>query len=547
MRLVATDRTARAAGLHQGQSLSDARAICPALVAREADHGFLRVVFERLADWHANVSPIVAVLEDERPYGDLVLDITGVGHLFGGERALLDMVVARLASFGYAAEGAIAPSVGGAWALSHFAPGVIAGEKDQARPSPLPWGRGRTLSPKGEGDERQGGGDPRHPNIVSLPSPPLGHPRDQGSGRVFDAIVSARNDAPSPVAETAGGPIEALLAPLPVAGLRLDAQTITDLRQMGLKRIGQLYHRDRRGLLARFGETLLLRLDQALGLVDEKLTPRLPVPARYVDRKFAEPIGLIDDVLLAVADLSHRLSGQLQGEGAGAQTFHLLLSRVDHQLMHLAVNAARATRDADHIARLFANRVERLTGDFDAGFGIEMIRLMASSVSDLGETHVSSLVGGGDADALDRLYDRMASRLGSAAVLRLKPLDSHIPERAVRLEPMVARTEDGPEATAPVGVPRPLRLLPSPEPVKVIAEVPDGPPARMVWRRIGYRFLKAAGPERIGVEWWNPGEGALTRDYYSCEDDEGRRFWLFREGLYDETAAPRWFLHGLFG
>ncbi len=193
-------------------------------------------------------------------------------------------------------------------------------------------------------------------------------------------------------------------------------------------------------LLARFGGRLLLRLDQALGLADEKLDPRLPVPERYTDRKFAEPIGLIDDVLMAVDDLSHRLSGQLQGEGAGAQTFHLLMFRVDHEVMHLAVNAARATRDAGHIARLFANRIDKLIADFDAGFGIEMIRLMASSVSELDETHAGSFFGGGDAQALDKLYDRMASRLGAASVLRLKPRDSHIPERAAGLEPLVART-----------------------------------------------------------------------------------------------------------
>ena len=38
-----------------------------------------------------------------------------------------------------------------------------------------------------------------------------------------------------------------------------------------------------------------------------------------------------------------------------------------------------------------------------------------------------------------------------------------------------------------------------------------------------------------------------TRDYYLVEDEAGRRFWLYREGLYGrETAAPRWFVHGLF-
>ncbi len=537
--------------------------MCPELVAREADHAFFAATFARLGDWHANVSPIVAVMDGERPYGDLMVDITGTGHLFGGEKALLDRVLARLSGFGYTAEGAIAPSIGSAWALAHYAPGVIAKEDDDAEmvaPSPLPRGRGRreasgegafagaskdpltpTLFPRGEGTGRH------HPNVVSLPGPPLGHPREQGSGRVFDAIAEAQQEVMPRIAETTGNDVATLLAPLPVAALRLDADMVMALRQMGLKRIGQLYGRERRGLVARFGETLLRRLDQALGVIDEKLVPRLPVPERFVETKFAEPIGLMNDVVLSVTDLSHRLAGQLQGEGAGAQTFHLLLFRIDHQVMRLAVNAARATRDADHIARLFANRIDKLAMDFDAGFGIEMIRLMASSVARLDETMAGSFLGQKDAEALDRLYDRMASRLGSDAVLRLKPLDSHIPERAVTLEPVVARTADKPEAAVPAEAPRPLRLLPAPEPVKVIAEVPDGPPARMVWRRIGYRFLKASGPERIGVEWWQPGQGALTRDYYNCEDDEGRRFWLFRDGLYDETEAPRWFLHGLFG
>ena len=537
MRLAAVDAAARAAGLGIGLSLSDARALCPGLIAREIDHGFLGAMFARLADWHANLSPIVAINADERPYGDLMIDITGVSHLFGGERALLDMACDRLAGFGYAAEGAIASSIGAAWALAHYAPGTIAeAEENDA----VLFGRGAAgLRVAHRATSR---------SAADLPPPPLGHPRDQGSGRVFDAIAAAQDGAPPQIGAAEGRDIAALLAPLPVAALRLDADQVMALRQMGFKRIGQLYARERRGMLARFGGELLLRLDQALGLIDEKLTPRLPVPERYVDRKFAEPIGLIDDVLLSVDDLAHRIAGQLQGEGMGAQTFHLLLFRVDHQVMHLAVNAARATRDAGHIARLFANRIERLVADFDAGFGIEMIRLMASSVSDLSEAHASNFLGGGAADDLDRLYDRMSSRLGAGSVLRLKPLNSHIPERASRLEPMVARTEDSPDALPPAEAPRPLRLLPNPEPVEVIAEVPDGPPARMVWRRIGYRFLKASGPERIGVEWWCPGEGALTRDYYSCEDDEGRRFWLFREGLYaSETESPRWFMHGLFG
>src|SRR5690606_10310027 len=117
--------------------------------------------------------------------------------------------------------------------------------------------------------------------------------------------------------------------------------------------------------------------------------------------------------------------------------------------------------------------------------------------------------------------------------------------------------------------PRPLRLLPQPEPITVIAEVPDAPPSRMIWRRVGYSFVSASGPERLGADWQHAGvrltltaesavapapeagprryvEGEETRDYYVAEDEGGRRFWLFRLGVLGIAAAPRRFLHGVF-
>ena len=94
----------------------------------------------------------------------------------------------------------------------------------------------------------------------------------------------------------------------------------------------------------------------------------------------------------------------------------------------------------------------------------------------------------------------------------------------------------------------------------MLAEVPDGPPFRFRWRRTQHRVARAEGPERIAPEWWRLKSGALhggrTRDYWRVEDMEGRRFWLFRHGLYDEpqngetqvgsVRMPGWFLHGLF-
>lgn len=500
MRLVALDHSASVNGLFIGQSLSDARAVCPNIEAVEIDRGFTEQTFADFSDWHSNASPIVAILTDQAAYGDLVLDITGVSHLFGTEPDMLDKLQDRLTRLGFTVAGAIAPTIGAAWALAHFNPGVIVGSE----------------------------------------------------------------------------PADAL-ANLPVAALRLSDEQADGLNQMGLKQVGQLYGRNRRALTARFGASLVIRLDQALGDIEERLVPRLPATDYYSERRFAEPIGLMDDVLMTARDLALRLASQLEGDGLGAQTYHLFLYLTDHKVLTMAVNAARATRNVEHIISLFVHRAERLAGEYDAGFGIDMIRMVASSLSPLDATQIGAFETNDSTD-LDHLYDRMASRLGPLAVVRSKFVNSHIPEQAIRFEPAVAPTPDDPAATPDPSLKRPLRVLPNPEPITVtLAEVPDGPPPSMVWRRVKYRFLKTSGPERIGAEWWQSPEGLSiaveaeprkieitrgeetaekhfdlvrlpisSRDYFVAEDDGGRRFWLFREGLYGGPEEPRWYLHGFF-
>lgn len=491
MRLAALDIRAEARGLFPGQALSDARAMCPGLVAREMDWACTRYAFEELAHWHANASPVVAVIRDWADFGDLVLDITGVTHLFGGAAAMLDRLTARLRRQGIAAQGAVAPSVGAALALSHYAAGTVIEDFDP--PSRL------------------------------TPTLPAGIPPRRGEGW-----------------------LEAALADLPVAALRLDAERIAGLRQMGLKSIGQLYGRDRAGLRARFGADVLKRLDQALGHIEERLDPLVPVMDFRASRQCAEPLVLADDVLAAADDLAERLAGQLGAAGQGAQGFHLELFRADHKVMRLSVNAARATRDAGHVKSLIANRIDRLRTGFDAGFGIEALRLSASAATPLDAAQAGVFGAPDGAADIGRLVDRLASRLGPQAVLRSKYVNTHIPERAVVLEPaVVLERMDAAACPAPDAL-RPVRLLPAPEEIRVMAEAPDAPPALMEWRHRVYRFARAAGPERIAAEWWRPDAAQPVRDYYSGEDGTGRRFWLFRLGLYGTGTPPRWFLHGLF-
>jgi protein ImuB len=96
--------------------------------------------------------------------------------------------------------------------------------------------------------------------------------------------------------------------------------------------------------------------------------------------------------------------------------------------------------------------------------------------------------------------------------------------------------------------PRPIQLFEPPEPVEAFWLLPDDPPFRFMWRRRRHRVMRADGPERIADEWWRPGasgEVDAIRDYYRVEDEEGRRFWLYRAGLHG-GGKPRWFVHGIF-
>ena len=84
-----------------------------------------------------------------------------------------------------------------------------------------------------------------------------------------------------------------------------------------------------------------------------------------------------------------------------------------------------------------------------------------------------------------------------------------------------------------------------PEPVEAaLALLPDHPPARFRWRGRTHRVVRADPAERIADEWWR--EQKPTRDYFRVEDEDGRRFWLRRDGLSEDGEKPVWSLHGLF-
>ncbi|HVY56826.1 MAG TPA: DNA polymerase Y family protein [Xanthobacteraceae bacterium] len=347
------------------------------------------------------------------------------------------------------------------------------------------------------------------------------------------------------------------MAPLPLAALRIHPDTVAALAGVGLKCVADVLDRPRAPLAARFGIDLIRRIDQALGREDESIAPRRPPPVYVAERRFADPIALEADVLATVERLARQLALSLERHGEGARMLRLTLFRADGKVQHLSAATSRPVRAPDVVRRLFVERLAAVGEACDPGFGFDIVRLAADVTEPLDP--VESGFGVPDhAAEFARLVDRLGARFGLDSVRRMVPHDTHIPEfAAVDVPAHVAGETSSGEVracAAPAGVPdslapaRPIHLLERPEPIKAIAEVPDGPPVRFRWRFVMHEIAVAEGPERIAPEWWRDGVGrTLTRDYFRVETRDGARFWLYREGLYGKGAAhPSWFLHGLF-
>lgn len=491
MRLTALDEAAIANGLYRGQALTDARAILPELDCISEDGSADRRLLSAIADWCDRYTPLISCEMPDWPQshacdGNLFLDITGCAHLFGGEEALLKDLLARLFNQGFAASAAIAPTPGAAHALARF--------------------------------QAQTG-------VASLP---------------MAAAIAA-----SP------GDLAAQLASLPVAALRLPNETVSALARVGLQTIAHVMTRPRAPLARRFGKELLLRLDQALGDCEESISPRMPAPSLMAERRFAEPIGLIEDIERIVLRLATHLNTAMEQRGEGARLLDLALWRVDGKVFRLAAAASRPLREPLVMLNLFRERFASLNDEFDAGCGFDMIRLGVGRSEKLNPAEPAFDAQDTGAGAACDLVDRLSARLGPQAVVRPCLEDSHLPERSEKFVPAIQQNRNRiPGVVAPPPGPpplRPLRLFAHPEPVDAMAGLPDGPPLRFRWRRLLHEVIRSEGPERIAGEWWRVGASGIERDYFRVEDRLGRRFWLFREGLYgDAQVVPRWFIHGLF-
>ena len=464
LEIAAVNEAARALRVRAGAGLADTRAALPALITLPADADDDRAGLARLVRWCGRYGPARHFDGED----GLWIDITGVAHLFAdpvvgrldrsagdesgepadaGERALLGDLVERFTRFGLTVRAGLADTLGGAHAVARFA-----------------------------------------------------------------------TSSASPFVIVPPGDTQRALAALPVAALRLDADAIRLLERLGLRTIGQLYGLPRAALERRFrtlrskaaktavlAATVLRRLDQALGHHAEPRAPLIESPDFAARLPFSDPLVTATGIEAALDWLCHDLAGTLARADVGGRRFRLTLYRADGTSGEVAIGTSAPCRDDTHMRRLLGEKI----ADFDAGFGIDLMTLGASGVERL-EAHQQGL--DGDADrartAAGRLVDRLSGRLGSGRVLRLRPHASHIPEAAQKRIPALGHGSIiGAEARVPPSSfdgfrHRPAFLLDPPEPIAVLAAVPEGAPMLITWRRVRRRILRAEGPERIAPAWW---------------------------------------------
>jgi protein ImuB len=293
----------------------------------------------------------------------------------------------------------------------------------------------------------------------------------------------------------------------------------------------------------RGAEDVVDALDRMLGKKPEPLTALAEDPPPRAVVKLEEPATHPEAATQALERLIPELVRQLQERHLGARRLSLTGFRVDGSIAVASVATSISSREPKHLRRLLADKVAAL----DPEFGFDAFALTAVWTENLSAEQDSLVEEPSGTRELARLVDRLTVKLGARAVRRPRAQESHLPERASGW--VAAVSSSLPAKLVGRGLRRPSRLLDRPEAIDVIYATPEGTPRRFVWRRAVHDIARAEGPERIAPEWWRQPSSARLRDYYRVEDANGRRYWIYREGLIGDGrgGAPNWFIHGLFG
>lgn len=333
----------------------------------------------------------------------------------------------------------------------------------------------------------------------------------------------------------------ALLDRLPVNLLQSAQAHLDSLYAIGCRRIGQLRSLPRTGITRRFGAAILTELDKAYGSEPEVLA-WYEAPETFCARmELSARVDSTEALMHAAQRLLMQMTGWLVARHAAITHFSLLLHHEtvrhrDNTPTVVAIKLGSASRDLGHLALLLQEHLAKVVlavSVIELTLRAEEIEPLAAPNNELFATTSSQ------AESMARLIERLASRLGEAAISRFRMVADHRPERGMVLSPALTHDAKAERKAAGLNLNsvfpvRPSWLLAQPIPLLIRRDKP--------FYQSSLTML--AGPERVEAGWWD--DALATRDYFIACNEKHMLLWVYCERPSLERSDPGWFLHGFF-
>ncbi|MBH66778.1 MAG: hypothetical protein CMM58_00335 [Rhodospirillaceae bacterium] len=336
---------------------------------------------------------------------------------------------------------------------------------------------------------------------------------------------------------------------LPLTALRLPMNLVEDLSKVGLRKINELARVPRAPLRTRFGSIVRQRLDQALGLEKESISPQthhFPYLTRLV---LLDPVSTSEAIMKVIKHLLFQLIQVLVIKSLGVRQLQLSLYRIDGKLQKLTIGISQTSLNIDLFLKLFAEKLD----SFALESAVDVITLEATVVDILNQQQMH--LGSKNRPVnvrLSELVDRLTNKFGVSKIILRSVEEGYCPDRS---EPIVCVDSilDSPKLSMQIKSSldqflnvRPLYLMEYPEQIDPILLCQNEKPKHFFWRNKDIQIRRVNGPERISPEWWCIENYHMTRDYFRVEDTEGQRYWLFKEFTKKDNQNLNWYLHGFF-
>ncbi|WP_343670889.1 DNA polymerase Y family protein [Chitinophaga sp.] len=482
--IVATCKKAENLGIYSGMAVADAKALFPTLQVTHYPPDQELQLLTALGQWCIRYSPVVA----PDPPDGLLIDASGCAHLWGGEQHYLMEIMLKLKAYGYDVRGAMADTIGTAWAVSRYGQEamIVTGGLERKALRPLP------------------------PAALRLDDVLLTKLQQLGFHRIEDFIHLPLNALKRRFGQTFILRLKQALGAEREDILPLGVPPVYEERLSSLDPI-------------KTDKAIIIALTNLLDVICGKL------------QKEGKGIRTATLVCYRVDDQVVQIS--IGTNGASNNTAHLLklfelkipnlapgpgidLFILQASLVEDVITAQEKIWSAGGSAD---NNITKLLDRIESKIGPGSIKRYQPVAHYWPELSVQAVRTGGNQEKNKEVRSIMTG--GNQQQVNAFRAGGTI------------------ESHQQLNTPRPEKLLPTPLPIEVTAPIPDYPPMLFRFQNQLHEIKKADGPERIEREWWlDEGE---HRDYYIVEDAAGRRYWIFRLGHY-AVNQTQWFIHGFF-